>query len=367
MISFSISYSLLAQSPKRISIRNTTDLHRQELLSIPYQEFQKQFGLADSIFTVVHYKNRQPLNYQLETCGEKVPQNILIALDIRAHETIELVVERQKPSLQAPKAFARYVPERKDDFAWENDLVAYRAYGKALEGTNEDAQGFDFWAKRTSRLIINEWYKNNNYHTDQGSGLDYYSVGQSLGVGDIALYYADQIQYTKHYRSYEIVDNGPLRTTFKLFFAPELVAGRTVSLVKTISLDAGSQLNKISVTISSSDRSNIPIVLGIARRNEEEPAYNWDEQSAVFSYWEPAYKDNKTGTGLIMPRKPAAFILDKNQFLFKMEVLSSETLSYYSGAAFNKAGKIQDAASWRNYLRQRKEQLNNPLRIEYLN
>ena len=28
-----------------------------------------------------------------------------------------------------------YVPERKDDFAWENDKIAFRAYGKALRKT----------------------------------------------------------------------------------------------------------------------------------------------------------------------------------------------------------------------------------------
>ena len=37
------------------------------------------------------------------------------------------------PALGADGAtYARFVPEREDDFAWENDLVAFRAYGPAM-------------------------------------------------------------------------------------------------------------------------------------------------------------------------------------------------------------------------------------------
>ena len=35
---------------------------------------------------------------------------------------------------QEKKVMARYVPERSDDFVFENNLIAGRFYGKALEG-----------------------------------------------------------------------------------------------------------------------------------------------------------------------------------------------------------------------------------------
>ncbi|MEY3896376.1 MAG: hypothetical protein RLZZ214_1896, partial [Verrucomicrobiota bacterium] len=46
-----------------------------------------------------------------------------------------------------PRAFARFVPERSDDFAWENDLVAFRTYGPALRPGPENS-GIDCWFKR---------------------------------------------------------------------------------------------------------------------------------------------------------------------------------------------------------------------------
>jgi len=39
------------------------------------------------------------------------------------------------------RVFARYVPERLDDFAWENDKLAHRTYGPALAAPDEPRRG----------------------------------------------------------------------------------------------------------------------------------------------------------------------------------------------------------------------------------
>ena len=56
-----------------------------------------------------------------------------------------------------PRAYARLVPERKDDLAWENDKVAFRVYGPALRSGPEDS-GIDVWCKRVARPVIDKWY-----------------------------------------------------------------------------------------------------------------------------------------------------------------------------------------------------------------
>jgi len=45
------------------------------------------------------------------------------------------------------RTFCRFVPERADDFAWENDQIAFRAYGPAARNKPENS-GFDCWLKR---------------------------------------------------------------------------------------------------------------------------------------------------------------------------------------------------------------------------
>ena len=85
---------------------------------------------------------------------------------------------------------ARFVPERMDDFVFENDLIAGRFYGKALEG-NPTSPGIDIWVKLPGKLVANEWYAKamedgGYYHRDHG-GKDCYKVAVSLGGGASAV------------------------------------------------------------------------------------------------------------------------------------------------------------------------------------
>ena len=88
-----------------------------------------------------------------------------------------------KPKEQ--KVMAREVPERADDFVFENNLIAGRFYGKALEG-NPTSPGIDIWVKLPGALVANDWYaeavkpgNGNYYHKDHG-GKDCYKVAVSL-------------------------------------------------------------------------------------------------------------------------------------------------------------------------------------------
>mgnify|MGYP001545592391 CR=1 FL=1 len=44
-------------------------------------------------------------------------------------------------------AYGRFVPERQDDFAWENDKVAFRVYGPSSGGKGQ-VSGVDAWLKK---------------------------------------------------------------------------------------------------------------------------------------------------------------------------------------------------------------------------
>src|SRR5690606_20551964 len=162
-----------------IVVSNPDNNERHELVTIPYVEWSEAFG-TDSLFKIVDASSGAEIAYQLETLGLDKPQNVLLDVTVPASKTITLAVEKAAPSPVSAKTYARYVPERYDDFAWENDVVAFRMYGKALEGRPDDAQGLDIWSKRTTALVVDKWYANGDYHKDHGEGMDYYSVGMTL-------------------------------------------------------------------------------------------------------------------------------------------------------------------------------------------
>lgn len=347
-----------------ITINNPLSIDRHELVSIPYQRFADAFGV-DSLFRVLDADSGTEVAYQLETRGEPMPQQILLYVAVPASGRIRLHVAAERPEEVKAKTYARYVPERYDDFAWENDVVAFRMYGKALEGRPDDAQGMDLWSKRTTGLVVDKWYAHGDYHTDHGEGMDYYSVGQTLGAGDIAPFVHDTVVFSKHYREYAILDNGPLRTTFRLTYEPWLVDGKSVAVVKQFTLDAGSQLNRVEVIYAIEGNGRLPVAIGIAKR--QQPGSLLQEQrKGLFGYWEPEIGDyGITGVGVMLDGGGfSGFGELSNQYLAFAEAGDGAPFTYFVGGAWNRAGTHTTAESWFAYLEQFRERQAKPLIVE---
>lgn len=364
VVLFFLSACAQANNGKVIAVKNSLDFDRLELVSISYESFLKLKDAHTASFKIVNQESKEEYPYQIEMLGQDTPQNILIQVFVPALSEVKLVVEAGQASAISSKTYARYVPERLDDFAWENNVVAFRMYGEALEGRNNDAQGMDIWVKRTNDLVIDRWYKSDDYHKDYGEGLDYYSVGQTLGAGDIAGYSNGTIYYSKHYRTYDILDNGPLRSTFILNFEPWEVDGTKVNVSKTISIDAGTQLNRIVLDFDIDNAEEVIIAAGIARRKE--PGQVIDKhQEGIFGYWEPEHGDDGiTGIGMIFNQPIDSVDYTDTQYLSLFQAKAGVPTEYYVGGAWNKAGRITNVNEWLVYLEQQKRALANPLEIK---
>jgi hypothetical protein len=362
---FIFPLGLMAQSKATVTIENKLDLERKEsVVALKWETILSKYPQIDTAnFVVLNAVTKKQIPFQLEHHGQASIQNLLVQLDVKAKSTVSLLIQKGKPEVFVAKTYARYVPERKDDFAWENDKVAFRAYGKALEKTKEDAYGFDVWAKRTDRLILNERYKRNEYHIDHGDGMDYYHVGFSLGAGNMAPYVKDSIRYSANYHQWKVLDNGPLRTTFQLSYDTWDAGGIQVKATKTISLDAGSQLNRIENVYWFEDNKPLPVVVGIIKRPKG-GVLSLNEQQGIMGYWEPTFDpEGTTGVGAIVLTPVSNMLVTKAQLLAKTTIKNNEPLVYYTGAAWDKAGKITNAKQWFTYLDQFYLQIKEPLVI----
>jgi hypothetical protein len=364
------SFTVLAQVEKRIEIsveNNSTVNFNQHVLTVPWKDVIQKYPTIDTAnFKVLNASTKKEIPFQLEYRGASAIQNLLIQVDVATNRTLKIYLLKGKPLAVLPKTYCRYVPERKDDFAWENDRIAFRMYGKALEGTKENAYGIDVWVKRTDRLVLNERYKRGAYHIDHGDGLDYYHVGFSLGAGNIAPCINDSIWYAKNYRQWKVLDNGPLRSTFQLSFDEWDVAGRMVKMVKTVSLDAGSQLSRIEVNYSYPNNDSLPVVVGIIKRKELGTIL-LDEQNGIMGYWEPQHgNDGITGTGTVFLQPVVKMKVNHEHLLAHFTAVKEAPFVYYTGAAWNKAGIITNAQNWFSYLQLFQQQLQLPLQVKLL-
>ena len=360
-----ITTNVVAQST--ITLYNPSNVDRRnEVVSIPWNMITSRFNAIDTSALVIKQKNQSGnIVYQFEYNGQTDIQHLLVEVNLKASETIVLQLSKGKRPLFETKTFCRFVPERKDDFAWENDKIAYRMYGKALELTpKENAYGTDVWSKRTHKMIINDWYKSSNYHEDRGDGLDYYHVGFTLGAGEVAPYSNDSIWFPKNYTTWKVLDNGPLRSSFIVYYDAWNVNGQMVTMSKTISIDAGSQLSKVKVDMQYHNANNNLLVMGISKRASA-GALLMNEQKGILGYWEPTIEKNGTiGVGCIITHTNNKMLLQKGHLLNIVSYKPDTPFIYYKGAAWDKAGEITSAETWFNYLSSFENKLNNPILIK---
>ena len=291
------------------------------------------------------------------------------------------------------KTFARYVPERMDDFAWESDRTAHRMYGQALiKGEGTITSGIDAWIKKDHRLIMDEMYRTKHYHEDNGSEMDDYRVGKSCGDGGSGIWDGKKLHSAINYRSWKLITTGPVRSEFEVTYdAWDAGGGRMVSSTKRISIDAGSWLSKAQDTFASEDKSPLTVGVGLAERacptNRFEFIAN-DLNEGWQAYWQPEDQPKGTmGVAVILPKGGViAFTNDApnlpdsvthanvpqpthegyppmRSLLAISQADVGKPFTYYFGACWDRSGDFTNHTQWENYVKRFAERRDQPLQV----
>ncbi len=288
----------------------------------------------------------------------------------------------------------RIYPERADDIAWENENVGFRIYGPATQAKGEKAFGYDIFFKHpTSELILERLYepetspatwqkvdslraidpalaeefiRSFSYHIDHGLGMDCYAVGPTLGAGVAALTDNDSICFPWCYEHAEVMDNGPLRFTVRLDFAPVKIGADTaVTEHRLVTLDANSYLNRCKVWYDGlSGTAPRTIVAGFPRRDDSTAVM--DTAGGILAYADPTQgPDNgKAMLGLVMTHPADSMLETAGHILAFTKIAPSDTLGYNWGFAWDR-GNISDMTTWEAYLGHRSVIGARPLTVTY--
>jgi rhamnogalacturonyl hydrolase YesR len=264
----------------------------------------------------------------------------------------ELAAEARPGPARGAKAYARFVPERMDDFAWENDRIAFRMYGPALiKGEGTISSGIDVWVKSTPRLVIDKWYAGDDYHRDHGEGLDAYNVRGSRGCGGLGIWSDGKLYPSSNFASWRILENGPKRVAFELTYDVWDANGLAVAEAKRIALAAGSHFNRIESTFHTRSEAPLEVGIGIAKRAGDDG--HWQEQASEgwFSYWEPDSPPNgHTACAVILPGPIKRFADTPNDRIAIIAVAPNKPFVYRAGAGWSKSGEFPDARAWEKYV-----------------
>lgn len=292
--------------------------------------------------------NRRPINVLRVTI--LVP---ILALTLLSFAHIALAEEA------ISSTFCRHVPERAGDFAWENDLVAFRAYGPALRGKPENS-GIDCWLKRVRYPIIDKWYaqdaKGVSYHQDGGEGLDCYHVGSSAGTGGTGLWMKGQREPLETYVNYEVCESTRERSRFTLTYERK-IGGVVYGEKKTITIELGSRLFRAHSIFTKNGQiaAGLPVCVGVTTHDGRAESF-FNRAQGWIACWE-TLEDSELGTAVRMaPNRiceieqldPAA--PDEGHILIVAITDERGAIDYEAGYCWTKAGALTTRAEWAAYL-----------------
>ena len=370
--SFVLLGSISAASKQlQITITNPIGKDRvNEIVEIRKSAIVGKLSLKKGEKLIVTDNRSQQIPYQIAVNFDQQSDSLLIfPVTVKAYGKMVYTILKGTPEKFSAKVTGRLVPERKDDFNWENDRIAFRMYGPALQATGEISCGIDIWAKRTDKLVADKWYADeeagkSTYHSDNGEGLDFYKVGPTLGAGAAAPFINDSIWFSKNFTDYQILDKGPLRITFRLNYDWFKIDGQgSARYSRIISLDAGSQLNKIR-QLNEFKVANLPLAAGIVLRNLPDEKIITDKARKLYAiHAEPADKENGTLFEAIVGVKPFSTITTKCEHLLCIQTVNPNTFfTYYAGGGWDKYG-FKTLDDWTNFIQIFSEKLQHPLLI----
>jgi unsaturated rhamnogalacturonyl hydrolase len=312
-----------------------------------------------------HDTGREVLAQTLDLDGNGTAESLIFQTDMKAQgvRSFDLRIgEHVTYRKEDFHVYGRFVRERYDDFAWENDRVAHRMYGAALETWQKEpltSSTVDVWLKRTRRLIVNDWYMVDDYHHDTGEGADFYSAGRSRGCGGSGIWRDGKLIVSKNFRDSRVLANGPIRLVFELKYSLWDAAGIR-SETKRITLDAGQNFNRFESRYDVDGKGDLQYATGLKKFPATDVRIERD--AGWIRAWGPVVGGTgKFGCAVVID--PAS-IVDVTEADGNHLIVAKAPAVYYAGTGWDKSGDFADVAEWDRYVQQWAQRVKSPLRVE---
>jgi hypothetical protein len=359
-----LNISCTAKSTK-IVVENTLDFDRNgEIVEVETAKLKADFNKKTY---VLKSADGAEVGYQLLANGTV----LIFQAHVPAKSSAVYTLSEGKPADVPVKTTARFVPERSDDFAWENDMAAYRMYGPALEKIENPSNGIDIWMKYQDEPVMDKIYAGRlqkpalSYHEDNGlGGFDSYDVGYTLGAGGVAPV-TSQWWLGEAFDRYEIIEKGPLRSVFQLVYDTIHVADTTYQEIFTVTTDAGSTLNKAVVSFKGIDQP-MKLVTGIFMHRDSANTI-YDRDSKILSYTKnittnKGVKKGQTYIGIYTPDAAGDAFVQDQTFAILHDYKVGDDLTYYFGGVWN-GWKYRTEQDWIAALKQFGQAKKEPLKV----
>lgn len=273
-----------------------------------------------------------------------------------------------------------------DGPAWENDKVGFRQY---IDGRN----GRDLYGKTSPQMaldtvgIADDGSLEDNYHVMLPWGRDILAVGNSLGLGGLAiLENGDVVRLGVRMDAprnnikntiYQLITEGPVRSKFKLTYEGWQTGEDTYDLINTVSIWAGSFGHTNTVELKSLKAKDTVVVGMVNIHNDKSPTLLTDTvptHTAFYTHDKQTYDDGwYLGMGIIFPKAqyvdfqkaPDSGPGVTNSFLNLIELGEQKKFEYkvYAGWELSNS-EFADSSYFDAFMKQELQKAANPVTIE---
>lgn len=258
---------------------------------------------------------------------------------------------------QKARAAVTIADYRFGDLLWENDRIACRIYGRALEAAEApSSSGIDAWGKRVRWPFMDRQLRTGDQHADHGEGIDFYNVGTGRGVGGLGIWYDNKLWTSRNYVRPRILRSGPDVADFTVDYEPWPVDTlHTVRETRRFSLPAGTNFTRMTSIIASSSDAELVVGIGISKRpvgGGKLGEMKKDEAAARLVWWGPAdgEKGRMAAAVIVDPAAFAGFAEDADNYLILVRIRPGKPFVYYSGAAWDRGGDFATQDDWNSYV-----------------
>ena len=361
-------------------VKNTGDTQRQEVAEADLQAVCQQLGVGTDDPLTIRNAFGQEITYQKTYDGK-----LLLYVAVQPGSEAVFTITKGEPSSFKSYVMGKCYPERADDITWENDLGIYRVYGPALQRSGERSFGTDVWVKNTPELVVeqryqmhmwgvsqrdslkrigqpeeaNKIYVATSFHHDHGQGLDCYGVGASLGCGAPALMRDGALLFPYCYKTYRILDNGPLRFTVELTYN---TTADGVTEHRLISLDRGSHFNRMTVWYDGINKPSA-LATGVVLHSEDKPLLDKHYVLYADPTDNPKVHQSQIYVGTLFPDGVDETLMLKGELNHALGIIrqyQGQPYTYYFGSAWS-CYDVRTMAQWQLVADEYLQNLKTPL------
>ncbi len=246
---------------------------------------------------------------------------------------------------------------------WESDKVGYRFY---LDWRNAS----DIFGKKTPEMVLQNVGQDgfDSYHAMADWGMDILKVGESLGIGSLAMWHdgkANRVAQTDSITC-AIVANGAVQSQIQTKYFGWKIGAGSYDVVSDLSITAGSRLTEHAIEISGNPENLCTGIVKLENSTLLPPPETNSGWTYLATYGKQSLANDHLGMAVLY-RKHDLIEVTEDQFshVIALKPANGRLTYYFLGAWEQEPNGIKTADEFEAYLKQTVTELNSPFAVNF--